>query len=62
VLRTSTPAEVLDAAGTVRAYKGLAAVERAFRYLKTVDLHVRPIHHRLDSRVRSHVLLCMLAY
>ena len=62
VLRTSAPADVIDAAGTVRAYKGLAAVERAFRCLKTVDLHVRPIHHRLDARVRAHVLLCMLAY
>jgi transposase len=62
VLRTSVPADVLDAADTVRAYKGLAAVERAFRCLKTVDLHVRPIYHRLDSRVRAHVLLCMLAY
>jgi hypothetical protein len=62
VLRTSVPAQVLDAADTVRAYKGLAAVERAFRCLKTVDLHVRPIYHRLDARVRAHVLLCMLAY
>lgn len=62
VLRTSAPAEALDAAGTVRAYKGLAVVERAFRCLKTVDLHVRPIYHRLDSRVRAHIFLCMLAY
>jgi hypothetical protein len=62
VLRTSVPADALDAAGAVRAYKGLAAVERAFRCLKTVDLHIRPIYHRLDSRVRAHVLLCMLAY
>jgi hypothetical protein len=62
VLRTSVPADVLDAADTVRAYKSLAAVERAFRCLKTVDLHVRPIYHRLDARVRAHVLLCMLAY
>ena len=62
VLRASAPADVLDAAGVVRAYKGLAAVERAFRCLKTVDLHVRPIYHRLDARVRAHVLLCMLAY
>ena len=62
VLRTCVPAEVLDAADTVHAYKGLAAVERAFRCLKTVDLHVRPIYHRLDARVRAHVLLCMLAY
>jgi len=62
VLRTSAPSRILDAAGTVRAYKGLAAVERAFRCLKTVDLHVRPIYHRLDSRVRAHILICMLAY
>jgi len=47
---------------TVRAYKDLAQVERAFRCLKTVDLHVRPIHHRLEERVRAHVFLCMLAY
>jgi len=62
VVRASVPADVLDAAETVRAYKGLAAVERAFRCLKTVDLHVRPIYHRLDTRVRAHLLLCMLAY
>ena len=62
VLRTSVPAEVLGARDTVRAYKDLAKVERAFRCLKTVDLHVRPIHHRLEERVRAHVFLCMLAY
>ncbi len=62
VLRASVSAEVLDAAATVLAYKGLAAVERAFRCLKTVDPHVRPIYHRLEGRVRAHVLLCMLAY
>jgi Transposase DDE domain len=61
-LRTSGPAEALDAASTVRAYKSLATVERAFRSLKTVDLYVRPIGHRLTERVRAHVLLCMLAY
>ena len=44
------------------AYKSLAVVERAFRSLKTVDLHVRPIGHRLAERVRAHVFLCMLAY
>ena len=44
------------------AYKRLATVERAFRCLKTVDLHVRPIHHRLSERVRAHVFVCMLAY
>src|SRR2546426_8092556 len=62
VLRTSVPAEALDTVSTVCAYKSLATVERAFRSLKTVDLHVRPIGHRLADRVRAHVLLCMLAY
>jgi Transposase DDE domain len=62
VLRTSVPAETLDASATVAAYKSLAQVERAFRSLKTVDLAVRPIHHRLAGRVRAHVFLCMLAY
>ncbi|MEN8184993.1 MAG: IS1634 family transposase [Myxococcota bacterium] len=62
VLRTSAPEDVLGAQDTVRAYKDLAKVERAFRCLKTVDLHVRPIHHRLEERVRAHVFLCMLAY
>jgi hypothetical protein len=62
VLRTSVPKQVLGAEETVRAYKDLAKVERAFRCLKTVDLHVRPIHHRLEERVRAHVFLCMLAY
>jgi hypothetical protein len=62
VLRTSVPESELDAEATVRAYKGLSAVERAFRCLKTVDLKIRPIHHRLEDRVRAHVLLCMLAY
>jgi Transposase DDE domain len=62
VLRTDLKSEALDAAATVRAYKDLATVERAFRSLKTVDLEVRPIHHRRAQRVRAHVLLCMLAY
>jgi hypothetical protein len=62
VLRTSVPKEVLGTEDTVRAYKDLAKVERAFRCLKTVDLHVRPIHHRLVPRVRAHIFLCMLAY
>jgi hypothetical protein len=62
VVRTSLPADTLDDAGTVRAYKSLAFVERAFRCLKTVDLQVRPIYHWLADRVRAHVFLCMLAY
>jgi hypothetical protein len=62
VVRTSLPAAVLDDAATVRSYKSLSLVERAFRCLKTVDLQVRPVHHWLADRVRAHVCLCMLAY
>jgi len=62
VVRTSLPAESFDDATTVRSYKSLALVERAFRCIKTVDLQVRPIHHWLADRVRAHVFLCMLAY
>jgi hypothetical protein len=62
VLRTSLPTAAMDAADTVRAYKSLARVERAFRSLKTVDLEVRPVFHWTAPRVRAHVLLCMLAY
>jgi len=62
VIRTSVPAATLGPEDAVRTYKRLAQVERAFRSLKSVDLKVRPIHHRLEERVRAHVLLCMLAY
>jgi len=62
VVRTSLPRERLDSDDTVRGYKLLSQVERAFRSFKTVDLKVRPIHHRLEDRVRAHILLCMLAY
>jgi hypothetical protein len=62
IIRTSVHAARLDAPDCVRNYKALANVERAFRSLKTVDLHVRPIHHRTADRVRAHILLCMLAY
>lgn len=62
VLRTSLPAGQIDAAGTVRAYKSLAQVERAFRCMKTIDLELRPVFHWAAPRVRAHVLLCMLAY
>jgi hypothetical protein len=58
VLRTSLPGNQLDAAATVRAYKSLAQVERAFRSLKTVDLALRPVFHWTAERVRAHVLLC----
>ncbi|GAC1342472.1 MAG: IS1634 family transposase [Bradyrhizobium sp.] len=62
VLRTSVAKADLDSAATVLAYKSLAQVERAFRTIKTTELEVRPIHHRLAGRVRAHVFLCMLAY
>jgi hypothetical protein len=62
VLRTNLTAEQSDAATTVRSYKSLAQVERAFRCMKTVDLEVRPVFHWTAPRVRAHVLLCMLAY
>jgi len=62
VLRTNVSVEHLDRDQTVLAYKRLATVERAFRSLKSVDLNVRPIHHRLPERVRAHVFLAMLAY
>ena len=62
VLRTSLTAEQSNAAATVRSYKSLARVERAFRSLKTVDLEIRPVFHWTAPRVRAHVLLCVLAY
>ena len=61
VLRTSVPATDLDTAAVIAAYKNLAKVERDFRSLKTDDLDLRPIYHRLTDRVRAHVLICMLA-
>jgi hypothetical protein len=62
VVRTSLAAEQADAITTVRSYKSLARVERAFRCMKTVDLELRPVFHWTAPRVRAHVLLCMLAY
>jgi transposase len=62
IIRTSVAEAQMDAPSCVRNYKSLAQVERAFRSLKTVDLHVRPIHHRKADRVRAHIFLCMLAY
>ena len=62
VIRTSLSALQLDAAAAVAAYKSLAHVERAFRSMKTMDLHVRPVFHYNTERVRAHVFLCMLAY
>jgi transposase len=62
VIRTSVKKEALSSQQVVASYKSLSGVERAFRSLKSVDLHVRPIHHRLPDRVRAHILLCMLAY
>jgi transposase len=62
VLRTSEPVERLSAEDTVRSYKSLAEVERAFRCLKGIDLLVRPIRHRSEDRVPAHIFLCVLAY
>ncbi len=62
VVRTSEPSERLSAADSVRSYKRLSQVEQAFRCLKGIDLLVRPIHHRLEPRVRAHLLICVLAY
>ena len=62
VIRTSLPETRLSAPDCVRGYKSLSKVERAFRTLKSVDLRIRPIHHRLADRVRAHLFLCMLAY
>ncbi len=62
VIRTSEPKEAFPAEKAVSTYKELAKVERAFRCLKGVDLQVRPIHHRLEDRVKAHLFLCMLAY
>ena len=62
VVRTSVPARTLTAEDAVSTYKKLSVVERAFRCIKTVDLKVRPIFHRLEKRVRAHIFLCTLAY
>ncbi len=62
VIRTSVKKEALSSQEVVASYKSLSGVERAFRSLKTVDLQVRPINHRLPNRVRAHILLCVLAY
>ena len=62
VIRTNVPKKSLPAKDVVIAYKRLTSVERAFRSLKTVDLHIRPIRHWTEDRVRAHIFLCMLAY
>lgn len=62
VVRTSLPTTALDDTATVKSYKSLSLVERAFRCIKTVDLQIRPVYHWLTDRVRAHVFLCMLAY
>ena len=62
VVRSSVPSTQMTSEQLVETYKSLATVERAFRSMKTVDLHVRPIYHWNDDRIRAHVFLCMLAY
>ena len=60
--RTAVPPARMNSDDVVRNYKNLSQVEQAFRSIKTVDLEVRPIYHRLADRVRAHLLLCMLAF
>jgi len=62
LVRTSLSPELSSSADTVRSYKKLSRIERAFRTIKTTDLAVRPIHHRTEDRVRAHIFLCVLAY
>ena len=62
VIRSSVPKESMTADELVSTCKNLSKVERAFRSMKSVDLHVRPIYHFNDDRIRAHVFLCMLAY
>jgi transposase len=62
VVRTSLKKSAMDAGSTVRSYKLLSGVERAFRSMKSLDLEVRPIRHRTENRVRAHIFLCALAY
>ncbi len=62
VIRSNVSEQRMDDAQTVRNYKSLSQVERAFRTFKSLELQVRPIHHRLEPRVRAHIFLCMLAY
>jgi len=62
IIRTDLPEGSMDSDQVVNAYKDLGHVERAFRNLKTVQLEIRPVHHKKDDRIRAHVFLCMLAY
>ena len=62
VVRSSVEKKRMDSEQVVATYKSLARVERAFRCMKTVDLSLRPIYHRNEERIRSHVFICMLAY
>ena len=62
VIRADVPKELMAATELVLTYKSLSLVEQAFRNLKTVSLEMRPIYHKSDDRIRSHVFICMLAY
>lgn len=62
VIRTSVPKDKLSSEDVVLSYKSLSMAERAFRTLKGMDLRIRPIHHRIEERVRAHMFICMLAY
>ena len=62
IIRTDVPKETMDTGEVVKSYKELGNIERAFRNMKTVTLEMRPVHHKSDERIQSHLMLCMLAY
>jgi transposase len=62
VIVTDTPSGTMNTLEVVQSYKNLTFVEVAFRNLKTVQLEIRPVYHKLDHRIKSHVFICMLAY
>ena len=62
VIRADVPKELMAATELVLTYKSLSLVEQGFRNLKTVSLEMRPMYHKTDDRIRSHVFICFLAY
>ena len=62
VIRTDVPAETMETQRVIDTYKDLKHVELAFRTLKTTELHMRPVYHKTDDRICSHIFLCMLSY
>lgn len=62
IIRTDVSTDKMSKEEAVNGYKSLSGVEKAFRNMKTVSLEMRPVYHKIDDRIRSHVFLCMLAY